>query len=104
MSTFPAATLDHVGVFLPSLDDGVELFHDKLGLASGECRDTEALRIAFLDAGPARIELVEALDGSVQAPRIDHIAFRVDDLDATIAALGALGIETTPPRQAPGRR
>jgi catechol 2,3-dioxygenase-like lactoylglutathione lyase family enzyme len=100
--------IDHIGVIVDDLDRAAATFRDVLGLTEGDSVERDTLRSVFFACGGTEIELVEILDpeqrqerlGADQA-RIEHIAFEVDDLDATYAALGALGIEAkAPPRAA----
>jgi catechol 2,3-dioxygenase-like lactoylglutathione lyase family enzyme len=100
--------IDHIGVIVEDLDRAATTFRDALGLTEGDRVERDTLRSVFFDCGGTEIELVEILDPEQRAERlgadqarIEHIAFEVDDLDATYAALGALGIEAkAPPRAA----
>jgi catechol 2,3-dioxygenase-like lactoylglutathione lyase family enzyme len=101
--------LDHVGVVVSSLEDGTRLLRDELNLEPDGAQDRPDLRIAFFRSGDARVELIEPLGearetrlGDAQA-RIEHISFEVEDLEQTLAALAALGIEVAaPPRESGG--
>jgi LAO/AO transport system kinase len=96
-----ATTLDHVGIAVPNLLDAVA-FYESLGLqvARLEIVDTEKVHVAMLPAGDSRIELLEptAPDSPIakflqnRGPGIHHIALRVQDLNATVAALTAAGV------------
>jgi glyoxylase I family protein len=104
--------LDHVGIVVGDIEAASQLLTEQLGLAPQSADDRPDLRLAFFDAGGARLELIEPVDPDLRArrlgddrARIEHLAFEVDDLDATLAALDALGIETTaPPRESHGNR
>jgi catechol 2,3-dioxygenase-like lactoylglutathione lyase family enzyme len=104
--------LDHVGVIVDDLDETARLLTGQLGLVPESSEDRPDLRIAFFEAGGARVELIEPVDPDVRArrlgddkARIEHLSFEVDDLDETLRALQALGIETTaPPRVSNGNR
>ena len=102
---------DHVGVIVDDLEEAARLLV-AFGLQPGETIDTEDLRVAFFSCGNANIEIIEPLDaglrrerlGEGNRARIEHIAFQVGDLDAALAALGALGVEpNAPPRRLPDR-
>jgi catechol 2,3-dioxygenase-like lactoylglutathione lyase family enzyme len=96
--------LDHATIVTPDLDAARRFFVDVVGLADG-ARPPFRVDGAWLYAdGRAVIHLVdstlsaglpdEAVHGRV-APRIDHIAFRVDSRDAwraLIARMDAAGI------------
>ena len=104
--------LDHVGIVVSDIAAASHLLGEQLGLAPESADDRADLRLAFFDAGDARVELIEPVDPELRAQRlgddrarIEHVAFEVEDLDATLAALEALGIETTaPPRASHGNR
>jgi methylmalonyl-CoA/ethylmalonyl-CoA epimerase len=106
-----ALKLDHVGIAVESLDEALKLYSGLLGLelAGMETIDEQKVRTAFLPigAGPyglggrgTDIELLESTDpeGPIGAfiakrgPGIQHIAFRVEDIDAALAELKSSGI------------
>ena len=105
--------LDHVGVVVEDIEAASQLLTEQFGLAPERAHDRADLRVAFFAAGGgARVELIEPVDPEIRAQRlgdekarIEHLAFEVDDLDATLEALAALGFETTaPPRESHGNR
>jgi methylmalonyl-CoA/ethylmalonyl-CoA epimerase len=104
--------LDHVGVVVDDLDSRASLLTEQLGLEPDGAADHEDLRIAFFKSGDARVELIEPLTTAGRdarlaggSTRIEHISFEVDDLEATMLALSALGIElTAEPRVSAGNR
>jgi methylmalonyl-CoA/ethylmalonyl-CoA epimerase len=102
----------HIGVAVADLERAKELLGGKLGLrlvrehrAAGDGPST-----AFFQCGEVEIELLEhtrpedraAWLGGDNLGRIEHIAIEVDgDLEASVAALAALGIEGDPARPGP---
>jgi methylmalonyl-CoA/ethylmalonyl-CoA epimerase len=98
--------IDHVGVVVDNLEDACELLEHGLGLQPQERLEREDLRSAFFACGDMRIEVIEITEPDARRARlgrgparIEHIAFVADDLDATIIALNALGIQPlAPPR------
>jgi catechol 2,3-dioxygenase-like lactoylglutathione lyase family enzyme len=108
--------MDHVGVVVEDLDAASAFFAD-LGLdvvGGGTVGDDRVDRIVGLEGvecrfamveaptGNGRLELIEfatpaALDGDAQAPAntrgLRHIAFEVDDIEATVARAQAGGAE-----------
>ena len=98
----PPAKIDHLGIAVHSIDDASRFYRDALGL---ECTGTEEVtdqkvRVAFFPLGEVRIELLEptAADSPIarflekKGPGLHHVAYRVEDLPATLAALKSAGI------------
>ena len=92
-------TIDHLGIAVNSLDTALP-FYESLGLAATrEQVDEEKVNVALLPAGESRIELLEPAgpDSPIskflekRGPGLHHVALRVPDLDAAIAALQASG-------------
>ncbi|MXR52861.1 VOC family protein [Halovenus sp. WSH3] len=97
----------HFGVTVTDLDRSIEFYRDVLGLdvlsrfsvsgeefATGVGVEGAAGTFAHLDAGTARVELVEydpegddATGGTINQPGAKHLGLEVDDLDATCEAL-----------------
>lgn len=104
--------LEHVGIVVEDIEAASRLLTEQVGLALESADNRDDLRLAFFAAGGARVELIEPVDPELRArrlgddrARIEHLAFEVDSLDATLEALAALGIETTaPPRESHGNR
>ena len=98
----PPSKIDHLGIAVHSIDEASRFYRDVLGL---ECAGTEEIpdqkvRVAFFPIGDTRIELLEptADDSPIakfldkRGPGLHHIAYRVDDLAATLAALESAGV------------
>lgn len=90
--------LDHVAVVVRSTNDAVRFFHDRMGLPvhSSEEIPSPHVRLTYLDAGNAFVQLVEPLDTeSALAEWLDengeglhHICFGVDDVTDAVQAFG----------------
>jgi methylmalonyl-CoA/ethylmalonyl-CoA epimerase len=109
--------IDHIGIAVRRLDERLPFWADALGLSfSGfETVEGEQVKVAFLQAGQSRIELLEPMaDDSVVARHlarrgegIHHMALEVADLDAALGRLRSRGIEpigSVPRGGAAGRR
>lgn len=93
----------HVGVAVRSLDQAVPLWVRALGLTHVDTIDFESmkLRIAFLRAGSAELELLEPTSpdspvGRFLAKRgegLHHVTFRVRDLERALREAEAAGLE-----------
>jgi catechol 2,3-dioxygenase-like lactoylglutathione lyase family enzyme len=97
---------DHVGVLVADLDTATAFARDVLGLGEPE-REFEApehgLAGAFFALGTGELELFtleKTSEGRLPAGQfasIDHVAVRVDDLDAERERLGGQGFRFTGP-------
>jgi methylmalonyl-CoA/ethylmalonyl-CoA epimerase len=109
--------IDHIGIAVKSLTDAVKVYQDAIGLSvSGYDQvDEQGVRVAMLDVGESRIELLEPTGpGSpiekFMAKRgegIHHIALTVDNIEETLKQLKATGvrlIDETPRRGAHNTR
>jgi catechol 2,3-dioxygenase-like lactoylglutathione lyase family enzyme len=95
---------DHIGIVVQDFDAAKKFVGQVLGLTVGAETVVEPLRrrVAFFNCGGANIELIDDLDeqrrGAILGGRpaaIEHIAFEVDSLAATMADLGRLGVKFT---------
>jgi methylmalonyl-CoA/ethylmalonyl-CoA epimerase len=94
--------LDHIGIAVSSLEETLKVYTDLLGmkLHGTETVEEQKVKTAFLPLGETEIELLEstAPDGPIgkfieaRGQGIQHLAFRVDDLEAALAELKAKGV------------
>ncbi len=94
--------IDHVGVAVSSLDDGLELYGGKLGLelAHREVVEAQGVEAALLDVGESHVELLAPLGedtpvGKFIAKRgagLHHVAYRVQDINRTLGELNDQGV------------
>lgn len=93
----------HVSIVVPSLDAAARVLAAKYGLDIGavEVNEQQGVRLAYVDLGNAKIELMEPAraDSPVakfleRNPRggIHHFCLKVDDVDATAADAKAQGV------------
>jgi methylmalonyl-CoA/ethylmalonyl-CoA epimerase len=97
--------LDHVAVLVRSTEEALRFYSGRLGLAvaSSEEIDAPHVRLTYLDAGNAYLQLVQPLDGDSPLARwleehgegLHHICFGVDDVPAAAAALSDPGADVT---------
>lgn len=83
--------INHIGIIVPDVEEGIKLYRDGLGL---EFLNVEELpdwkcKIAFFQCGEVLIELVEPTDESdgmrflrERGGGIHHIAYEVDDIES----------------------
>jgi len=105
----PIVKLDHIGIAVKSIEEGLEYYRDVLGMEYlGEEEVTEQkVRVAFLKLGESRIELLEPTSSDSPVAKflekrgagIHHIAILVDDIEAALSGhrkAGARLIDETP--------
>ncbi len=95
--------LDHIGIAVKDIDEALKFYSEALGLKCTHIEEVEAqkVRIAFLPAGDVNIELVQSTDPESAVAKfiekkgegIQHIAFKVDDIEKALAALREKGVE-----------
>ncbi|MBW1890165.1 MAG: methylmalonyl-CoA epimerase [Deltaproteobacteria bacterium] len=95
--------IDHLGIAVNSIDEGKKFWSDILGLAfeGAETVAEQKVTTAFFPVSESEVELLEstAPDGPVakyiekKGPGIQHVAFRVDDIDAALAELKEKGVK-----------
>ncbi len=109
--------IDHIGIAVESIEKAAEFWEKTLGLkivATEEVVEQKVIT-AFIPNGDSEIELLQstAADGPIakfieaKGQGIQHIALRVDDIEATLAQLKADGvrlIDETPRRGAGGAK
>jgi methylmalonyl-CoA/ethylmalonyl-CoA epimerase len=94
--------IDHLGIAVNSIDEGKNFWSDVLGLGFEGTETVEAQKVttAFFPVGESEVELLEstAPDGPVakyiekRGQGIQHVAFRVRDIEAALAELKEKGI------------
>ncbi|MGE5175776.1 MAG: methylmalonyl-CoA epimerase [Hyphomicrobiales bacterium] len=94
--------LAHVGIAVASLAPAIERWTKSLGftLEGTEELDSMGLRVAFLTAGDATIELLESTrpDSTIarflekRGEGIHHLSFAVEDIEAALARAEAAGL------------
>jgi len=93
--------VDHIGIATQTLDEALAIWRDALGLQVDHTEEVaeQGVLIAMLSAGETHIELLEPLSENSpvgkflekRGPGIHHIAIRVADIRAALAALRARG-------------
>ncbi|HOS70000.1 MAG TPA: methylmalonyl-CoA epimerase [Bacillota bacterium] len=94
--------IDHIGIAVSNLDEAVKLYKDVLGLElhGTEVVPEQKVKVAFLPVGDTEVELLESTsdDGPIakfieaKGQGIQHIAFRVDDIEAALEEMKAKGM------------
>jgi methylmalonyl-CoA/ethylmalonyl-CoA epimerase len=99
----PTIQLDHIGVQVRDLPTAVRTFTELFGYhqATEPVLNTRhQVEVVFLEkAGELPIKLFRAVgpDAKPEPPKLHHLAFRTDDLDASVAELTAKGARVLSP-------
>jgi len=101
----------HIGVAVRRLDEALADY-GKLGFEAGPVEEmpTQGVRVAFLRAGPVRIELLESLSPEGVIARfierrgegLHHLAFSVPDIRGEMRRLRGQGLELIDAEPRPG--
>jgi methylmalonyl-CoA epimerase len=94
--------IDHLGIAVKAVDEAAKMYETVLGLkvTGTDQVDDQGVRVAMLDIGESRFELLEAIRedspiGKFVAKRgegLHHIAVQVDNIEASLAQLKAAGV------------
>jgi methylmalonyl-CoA epimerase len=108
------STIDHIGVAVHSIDETLALYRDALGmpLVHRETVTEQGVDAALLDIGDGHIELLQPLGADTavgkflerRGPGLHHVAYRVADVEATLAALRDAGLRLIDERPRTGIR
>ncbi|AOT71083.1 methylmalonyl-CoA epimerase [Geosporobacter ferrireducens] len=95
--------VDHIGVAVKSLDETLKFYQEMLGLElqGTEVVEEQKVKVAFLPVGDTEVELLESTDpeGPIakfidkKGEGIQHIAFRVENIEEAIAELMGKGVK-----------
>ncbi|HNW46092.1 MAG TPA: methylmalonyl-CoA epimerase [Thermotogota bacterium] len=93
--------IDHIGIAVSSLEKVKPFYEEGLGIRVEEVEELpqKHLKVAFIPVGDTRIELLEPTSEASTVHQfiqkrgegIHHIAFHVDDIEASIAQLKEMG-------------
>jgi methylmalonyl-CoA epimerase len=94
--------IDHIGIAVRSIAEAARLYEGLLGLKITEIEEVpeQKVRVAFLPTGDSEVELLESTDPdgpvakyiAAKGEGVQHIAFRVDNIEAALADLKAAGV------------
>ncbi len=109
--------IDHIGIAVKSLTEAVKVYENAVGLrlAGFDEVDEQGVRVAMLDIGESRFELLEPTrpDSPIEkfmtkrGEGIHHIAVQVDNIEEALQRLKTAGvrlIDETPKRGAHNTR
>ena len=106
--------IDHIGVAVEQIEPALELYRDsfELEVAHREVVEEQGVEAVLLDVGENHVELLAPLGPDTpvgrflakHGPGIHHVAYQVDDIDATLRALTQAGLQLIDQRPRTGIR
>jgi methylmalonyl-CoA epimerase len=94
--------VDHIGVAVEDLDASLELYERDYGmkLVHREIVTEQGVEAVLLDVGENHVELLAATGPDTpvgkflakKGPGMHHVAYQVEDIEATLAALKSAGL------------
>lgn len=94
--------IDHIGIAVKNLDEALKFYEEVLGIkcVGTEVVEEQKVKTAFLPIGDTEVELLEATDEDSPIAKfiekrgegIQHIAYRVDDIEKALEEIKAKGI------------
>lgn len=94
--------VDHIGIAVKDLEKSLKFYEEILGL---KCENTEVVeeqkvKVAFLPIGDTEVELLESTEANGPIAKyiekrgegVQHIAYRVDDIEKAIEEMKEKGI------------
>jgi methylmalonyl-CoA/ethylmalonyl-CoA epimerase len=95
--------IDHIGIAVKDLEASLKFYQETLGmdLQGTEIVEEQKVKVAFLPIGDTEVELLESTDPNGPIARyidkkgegIQHIAYRVDDIEAAIKTMQEKGVK-----------
>jgi methylmalonyl-CoA/ethylmalonyl-CoA epimerase len=104
--------IDHIGIAVKNLEETVAFYRQVMGLEVSSSEVFNGMKIAFLRIGDSELELLEDLtpDGAIarhvakRGEGMQHVAYRVDDIEQALQDMRTKGIELIDERPRPGAR
>jgi methylmalonyl-CoA/ethylmalonyl-CoA epimerase len=95
--------IDHIGVAVEDIDATIDLYEKsfEMELAHQETIESQGVEAVLLDVGDGHVELLRPLGPETavgkflarKGPGLHHVAYAVEDIDATLENLAAAGLE-----------
>jgi methylmalonyl-CoA/ethylmalonyl-CoA epimerase len=95
--------IDHIGVAVDDLDAAIDLYKGRFGMAEQhrETVEQQGVEAVLLEIGDGHVELLKPLGPETavgkflasRGPGLHHVAYRTDDIDATLEQVRAAGLQ-----------
>ncbi len=106
------ARIDHIGVAVEDIDAALALYGEQLEMAvtHRETVESQGVEAALLQVGDGHVELLRPLGPDTPVGKflerkgkgLHHVAYAVEDIDATLERLAAAGLELIDTEARPG--
>lgn len=109
--------INHIGIAVQSIDETLPFYRDQLGMSFKGAEEVaeQRVRVAFLQIGESKIELLEPTSPESpiarflekNGPGIHHLAYEVEDIEVAMQKLeadGARMVDKVPRNGAHGAR
>ncbi|RJS59626.1 methylmalonyl-CoA epimerase [Bacillus sp. PK3_68] len=104
--------VDHIGIAVSSLEETLRFYTEQLGLTLIKTEEvlSEQVRVAFIDAGNVKFELLEPMSSESTVAKfiekrgqgIHHVAFKVKNIEKRIQEIKENGIHMINETPKPG--
>jgi methylmalonyl-CoA/ethylmalonyl-CoA epimerase len=94
--------VDHIGIAVSNLEESIKFYVEVLGLKlhGTETVEEQKVKVAFLPVGDTEVELLEATSPDspiakfieAKGQGVQHIAFKVDNIEAALEEMRAKGV------------
>lgn len=95
--------IEHIGIAVDNLEEAIAYYENMLGLKCYSIEEVadQKVRTAFFRVGQTKVELLESTDpeGPIgkfiakKGPGLHHLAFAVDDVDASLKTVEEKGVQ-----------
>ncbi len=94
--------VDHIGIAVSSLEETLRFYTEQLGLIHMKTEEvpTQKVKVAFIDAGNVKLQLLEPVDSESpvavfiekRGQGIHHVAFKANNIEERIQEMKERGI------------
>jgi methylmalonyl-CoA/ethylmalonyl-CoA epimerase len=104
--------IDHIGIAVTNLEETLAFYRQVMGLEVSSSEIFNGMKVAFLRIGDSELELLEDMtpDGAIarhiakRGEGMQHVAYRVTNIEQALQEMRAKGIELIDERPRPGAR
>jgi methylmalonyl-CoA/ethylmalonyl-CoA epimerase len=104
--------IDHIGIAVENLDEALELYGEQfeMTVTHRETVEEQGVEAALLEVGEGHVELLRPLAADTPVGKfldrkgrgLHHVAYAVEDVDATLERLAGAGFELIDSKPRPG--